>query len=147
LEEWAYYVAGSAGVISILLYNSLKRVEGGGVTYVVCPTMVTILPLFVLVPLTKIFPSVPTEYFCELDQMGRRLDQDEKPELSLGCVEFIAPSEYMVCLTCFCFVNHILLYSLSFLITTNVTSINHCPHKGSSPNASHLLLCHRCVIL
>jgi len=40
--------------------------------------------------------DVPTEYFCELDQMGRRLDQDEKPELSLGCVEFIAPSEYMV---------------------------------------------------
>ncbi|KAL6066051.1 Protein transport protein Sec24B [Balamuthia mandrillaris] len=41
--------------------------------------------------------EVPTGYFCEMDKTGlRRLDQNERPELSKGCVEFVAPSEYMV---------------------------------------------------
>jgi hypothetical protein len=39
---------------------------------------------------------VPNEYFCPLDSTGRRTDMNERPELSRGCVEFIAPSEYMV---------------------------------------------------
>jgi protein transport protein SEC24 len=40
---------------------------------------------------------VPPEYYSTLDpQTGRRVDTDERPELSRGCVEFVAPSEYMV---------------------------------------------------
>eukprot|EP01087_Luapelamoeba_hula_P003660 TRINITY_DN1347_c0_g1_i2.p1 TRINITY_DN1347_c0_g1~~TRINITY_DN1347_c0_g1_i2.p1 ORF type:complete len:1021 (+),score=158.62 TRINITY_DN1347_c0_g1_i2:100-3162(+) len=40
--------------------------------------------------------DVTAEYFCELDQTGRRLDHETRPELSRGCVEYIAPAEYMV---------------------------------------------------
>jgi len=38
----------------------------------------------------------PAPYFCHLDEEGRRRDRDQRPELSDGIVEFIAPSEYMV---------------------------------------------------
>lgn len=40
--------------------------------------------------------DVPGEYFCSLDASGRRLDIDQRPELSMGSVEFVAPTEYMV---------------------------------------------------
>lgn len=40
--------------------------------------------------------SVPVEYFSPLDENGRRRDADERPELSCGSVEFVAPTEYMV---------------------------------------------------
>jgi protein transport protein SEC24 len=40
--------------------------------------------------------DVPNEYFCTLDSEGRRSDVHERPELSSGIVEFIAPNEYMV---------------------------------------------------
>jgi hypothetical protein len=40
--------------------------------------------------------SVPVEYFSPLDENGRRRDADERPELSSGSVEFVAPTEYMV---------------------------------------------------
>ncbi|MCO5591444.1 hypothetical protein L7F22_045427 [Adiantum nelumboides] len=40
--------------------------------------------------------EVPSEYYCPLDQTGRRTDANERPELSQGSVEFIAPAEYMV---------------------------------------------------
>jgi len=40
--------------------------------------------------------EVPVEYFCSLDANGRRRDHDERPELSSGIVEFVAPAEYMV---------------------------------------------------
>jgi protein transport protein SEC24 len=40
--------------------------------------------------------DVPQDYFSELDRNGRRKDHGERPELSRGCVEFVAPSEYMV---------------------------------------------------
>lgn len=40
--------------------------------------------------------TVPVEYFCPLDENGRRRDADERPELSCGSVEFVAPTEYMV---------------------------------------------------
>lgn len=40
--------------------------------------------------------SVPGEYFCALDANGRRCDLDQRPELSKGSVEFVAPTEYMV---------------------------------------------------
>jgi protein transport protein SEC24 len=40
--------------------------------------------------------EVPVEYFCPLDENGRRRDADERPELSHGSVEFVAPTEYMV---------------------------------------------------
>ncbi|KAH7279438.1 hypothetical protein KP509_37G019900 [Ceratopteris richardii] len=40
--------------------------------------------------------EVPSDYYCPLDQTGRRTDVHERPELSRGSVEFIAPAEYMV---------------------------------------------------
>jgi protein transport protein SEC24 len=38
----------------------------------------------------------PSAYFCHLDERGLRRDRFERPELSKGVVEFIAPAEYMV---------------------------------------------------
>ncbi|KAH7648030.1 hypothetical protein FG379_000813 [Cryptosporidium bovis] len=35
-------------------------------------------------------------YYCGLDEQGRRTDRFERPELSVGSVEFIASGEYMV---------------------------------------------------
>jgi protein transport protein SEC24 len=35
-------------------------------------------------------------YFCHLDESGLRRDRFDRPELSKGIVEFIAPAEYMV---------------------------------------------------
>ncbi|KAL0922326.1 hypothetical protein M5K25_006302 [Dendrobium thyrsiflorum] len=40
--------------------------------------------------------DVPGEYLCALDANGRRCDLDQRPELSKGSVEFVAPTEYMV---------------------------------------------------
>lgn len=40
--------------------------------------------------------DVSAEYFCALDANGRRCDIDQRPELSRGSVEFVAPTEYMV---------------------------------------------------
>lgn len=40
--------------------------------------------------------EVPVEYFCALDAAGRRLDHAQRPELSGGSVEYVAPAEYMV---------------------------------------------------
>lgn len=40
--------------------------------------------------------ETPNDYFCELDRNGRRKDWADRTELSKGCVEFVAPSEYMV---------------------------------------------------
>lgn len=39
---------------------------------------------------------VPGDYYSPIDANGRRADLDYRPELNRGCVEFIAPSEYMV---------------------------------------------------
>ena len=38
----------------------------------------------------------PVEYYCALDASGRRLDHEQRPELSHGSVEYVAPAEYMV---------------------------------------------------
>jgi protein transport protein SEC24 len=35
--------------------------------------------------------DVPTTYFSHLDQNGQRRDKEQRPELSLSSVEFIAP--------------------------------------------------------
>ncbi|XP_017695952.2 protein transport protein Sec24-like At3g07100 [Phoenix dactylifera] len=40
--------------------------------------------------------DVSGEYYCALDASGRRCDVDQRPELSKGSVEFVAPTEYMV---------------------------------------------------
>ncbi|KAL3938641.1 MAG: hypothetical protein SGARI_001666, partial [Bacillariaceae sp.] len=40
--------------------------------------------------------DTPAAYFCHLDEQGLRRDRFERPELSRGVVEFIAPAEYMV---------------------------------------------------
>eukprot|EP00798_Chlamydomonas_sp_ICE-L_P002521 gene2521-5474_t len=40
--------------------------------------------------------EVPPEYFCNLDHNNERRDKYERPELSLGTVEYIAPTDYMV---------------------------------------------------
>mmetsp|Transcript_52422 Transcript_52422/g.126887 ORF Transcript_52422/g.126887 Transcript_52422/m.126887 type:complete len:1184 (+) Transcript_52422:261-3812(+) len=40
--------------------------------------------------------DTPAAYFCHLDDQGLRRDRFERPELSKGVVEFIAPAEYMV---------------------------------------------------
>ena len=36
--------------------------------------------------------EIPVEYFCNLDQNGRRKDLDDRPELSQGTVEYVAPA-------------------------------------------------------
>ncbi|EEA05110.1 Sec23/Sec24 trunk domain-containing protein [Cryptosporidium muris RN66] len=40
--------------------------------------------------------ETPSFYFCGLDEQGGRTDRYERPELSIGSVEFIATAEYMV---------------------------------------------------
>ncbi|CDY24648.1 BnaA05g30470D [Brassica napus] len=40
--------------------------------------------------------DVPGEYFSHLDATGRRMDLDQRLELTKGSVEIIAPTEYMV---------------------------------------------------
>ena len=40
--------------------------------------------------------EVPLEYYCAVDGNGVRHDIDQRPELSRGSVEYIAPQEYMV---------------------------------------------------
>ncbi|KAJ6900468.1 protein transport protein Sec24-like [Populus alba x Populus x berolinensis] len=40
--------------------------------------------------------EVPGNYFAQLDATGKRIDLDQRPELTKGSVEFVAPTEYMV---------------------------------------------------
>jgi len=40
--------------------------------------------------------ATPDSYASGLDENGKRLDRDSRPELSRGSVEYIAPGEYMV---------------------------------------------------
>ncbi len=38
----------------------------------------------------------PSHYFAYIGQDGRRIDADERPELSKGSVELVATKDYMV---------------------------------------------------
>ena len=40
--------------------------------------------------------AVQGDYYAQLDSTGRRVDLDQRPELTKGSVEFVAPAEYMV---------------------------------------------------
>ncbi|ESW35293.1 hypothetical protein PHAVU_001G223000 [Phaseolus vulgaris] len=40
--------------------------------------------------------DVPSEYYSQLDATGKRADINQRPELTKGTVEFVAPAEYMV---------------------------------------------------
>ncbi|PON69609.1 Sec23/Sec [Parasponia andersonii] len=40
--------------------------------------------------------DVPGDYFAHLDATGKRVDLDQRPELTRGSVEFVAPTEYMI---------------------------------------------------
>ncbi|KAL8130239.1 hypothetical protein V2J09_019394 [Rumex salicifolius] len=40
--------------------------------------------------------DVPGDYFAHLDASGNRIDLAQRPELTQGSVEFVAPTEYMV---------------------------------------------------
>ncbi|XP_014495797.1 protein transport protein Sec24-like At3g07100 isoform X2 [Vigna radiata var. radiata] len=40
--------------------------------------------------------DVPSEYYAQLDATGKRVDIHQRPELTKGTVEFVAPAEYMV---------------------------------------------------
>ncbi|KAI5390829.1 hypothetical protein KIW84_075930 [Lathyrus oleraceus] len=40
--------------------------------------------------------DVPSEYYAQLDATGQRVDLNQRPELTKGTVEFVAPTEYMV---------------------------------------------------
>ena len=57
--------------------------------------------------------QVPVEYFCTLDNDGRRRDADERPELAKGSAEYVAPAEYMVRFT----------FSLSLLSIFNMNHV------------------------
>lgn len=46
--------------------------------------------------LCALLNDVPGDYFAHLDATGRRIDTDQRPELTKGSVEFVAPTEYMV---------------------------------------------------
>ncbi|KAL9231495.1 hypothetical protein vseg_006720 [Gypsophila vaccaria] len=46
--------------------------------------------------LCALLNDVSGEYFAQLDATGRRIDADQRPELTKGSVEFVAPTEYMV---------------------------------------------------
>ena len=74
-----------------------------------CNADVHLLALFRRHPLPSVVPGrrwrcnicglpneTPSQYYCHLRGDGRRNDTDERPELHAGCVEFVAPAEYMV---------------------------------------------------
>ncbi|KAJ3670278.1 hypothetical protein LUZ60_010602 [Juncus effusus] len=46
--------------------------------------------------LCQLLNDVPGEYYSQLDHTGRRADHNERPELTKGTVDFLAPTEYMV---------------------------------------------------
>ncbi|XP_074276585.1 protein transport protein SEC24 A-like isoform X1 [Silene latifolia] len=46
--------------------------------------------------LCALLNEVSGDYFAQLDATGRRIDADQRPELTKGSVEFVAPTEYMV---------------------------------------------------
>ncbi|KCV72359.1 hypothetical protein H696_01752 [Fonticula alba] len=40
--------------------------------------------------------EVTGDFYCNLDVMGQRLDQKDRPELSRGSVDYVAPADYFV---------------------------------------------------
>jgi len=44
----------------------------------------------------SVLNDVPSAYFCHLDETGRRMDTDQRPELREAVVDYVAPPEYRV---------------------------------------------------
>eukprot|EP01028_Stygiella_incarcerata_P011353 TRINITY_DN637_c0_g2_i2.p1 TRINITY_DN637_c0_g2~~TRINITY_DN637_c0_g2_i2.p1 ORF type:complete len:1023 (-),score=238.34 TRINITY_DN637_c0_g2_i2:882-3950(-) len=44
----------------------------------------------------RLVNDLPADYFCPLDVSGKRTDLEHHPELTHGCVEFVASEQYMV---------------------------------------------------
>jgi len=42
------------------------------------------------------FCTFPSEYCAQLDATGRRVDLNQRPEVTKGTVEYVAPTDYMV---------------------------------------------------
>jgi hypothetical protein len=103
--------------------------------------------------------DVPVEYYAGVDMTtGRRTDEAQRPELSFGSVEYVAPTEYMVSTfasLCKCMAKCLATRSgglhrpaassLSAGATSATTPCSAQPwlHAGAAANAADVLLRHR----
>jgi hypothetical protein len=65
--------------------------------------------------------ETPREYYCSVDQMGRRRDVMERPELARGSCEFVVPSAFMVYLSIYRSITLPLYLSIDHSIYLSIT--------------------------